>query len=595
MSEGDTNGLAGADDHDDPAPGHDPAGARRPLRRPRRGDRGCSCWPPCAVSTCCSSGRRARRRPGSSTSSASWSARSSSATCSPGSPSRRSCSARSTSGVRGRHLPDQDREMLPEAEIVFLDEVFQGSSAILNTLLTLLNERRFNNGAEARTVPLISLYGATAAPPEDPALLPFSDRFLLRLELDPVGEDRLADLLDGRLGAGERAMGARSPARSPLVTPDELRELAAQVRHVELKPVMPGLPAAGQGAPGAGEHAVRPARGARPQARRGRVPAARGEIASAVDLWPLWHFWTDPGDAQLVQQAVTERIADDPSTPSRPGQDRGGNPGRWPVRGGPAELRPVRRHRGRGHGDPSARWAGSGVSCTPTIPARSPRRPPSTASSLKWRPLYPEERSCVTRARSPPAPPGRSPRRGAPRSSARRALSGTVTGRASLTQPLGSMLADPARRAFEQAVVADPRWQLDGGVRPRGPRRPGPLPARHRRAGDQRRAVGLRRGGGIGHAGLEGTVEGTVEATAEASYYDDGYGGRTRSRARREAQAAAEREADKKAQADAEKARRKAERKAEAAQAGDHSGVRPRRNVTRRPGSPPSASAAARS
>src|ERR1700677_4792230 len=63
--------------------------------------------------------------------------------------------------------------MLPEAEIVFLDEVFHGSSAILNTLLTLLNERRFHNGAEFKPTPLISLFGATATPPEDPAILPF--------------------------------------------------------------------------------------------------------------------------------------------------------------------------------------------------------------------------------------------------------------------------------------------------------------------------------------------------------------------------------------------------------------------------------------
>ncbi|EOD1966887.1 AAA family ATPase, partial [Listeria monocytogenes] len=56
---------------------------------------------------------------------------------------------------------------LPEAHFVFLDEIFKSNSAILNSLLTLINERLFyNNGTPIKT-PLISLIGASNEYPEE--------------------------------------------------------------------------------------------------------------------------------------------------------------------------------------------------------------------------------------------------------------------------------------------------------------------------------------------------------------------------------------------------------------------------------------------
>ncbi|MFD9598175.1 AAA family ATPase [Kitasatospora sp. NPDC059973] len=96
--------------------------------------------------------------------------------------------------------------MLPEAEIAFLDEVFLGSTAVLNTLLGLLNERVFRRGGTVLHSPLRVCVGAANHLPDDPALAAFADRFLARVFVEPVADARLEELLE----AGRR------PAASPL-------------------------------------------------------------------------------------------------------------------------------------------------------------------------------------------------------------------------------------------------------------------------------------------------------------------------------------------------------------------------------------------
>ena len=84
---------------------------------------------------------------------------------------------------------------LPKASIAFLDEIFKANSAILNALLTLLNEREFDNGAERVATPLMAVVGASNELPESAELDALFDRFLLRLHLEPVSKQEFANLL----------------------------------------------------------------------------------------------------------------------------------------------------------------------------------------------------------------------------------------------------------------------------------------------------------------------------------------------------------------------------------------------------------------
>jgi MoxR-like ATPase len=118
--------------------------------------------------------------------------------------------------------------MLPEGEFVFLDELFNANSAILNNLLTVLNERIYRRGAETHKLPLLSLFAASNHLPEDDALRALFDRFLLRCHVDNLKRDEMPRLL---------AAGWELEQSGPLessVSATDLRALGQQVYRVEL-------------------------------------------------------------------------------------------------------------------------------------------------------------------------------------------------------------------------------------------------------------------------------------------------------------------------------------------------------------------------
>jgi MoxR-like ATPase len=121
--------------------------------------------------------------------------------------------------------------MLPEAEFVFLDELFNANSAILNNLLTVLNERIYRRGAETHALPLLSLFSASNHLPEDEALRALFDRFLLRCHVASLGREAMPRLL----AAGWALEQATTATAS--VSAADLRALARQVYQVDLTPV----------------------------------------------------------------------------------------------------------------------------------------------------------------------------------------------------------------------------------------------------------------------------------------------------------------------------------------------------------------------
>jgi MoxR-like ATPase len=203
--------------------------------------------------------------------------------------------------------------MLPGAAVAFLDEVFQGSSAILNTLLTLVHERVFHNGAERQPVPLITLVGASNELPTDTTLRAFSDRFALRAELAPVPDARLDELLDkGWLIELERMEAARRAARGaralPTLAEAAMRRLHERLPEVSVVAVRPlyGQILRELRAEGVSLSDRRMVKGLKLIA--GAALMDNRTEAQVSDLWPLRHVWTTPEDAAVLRQIVDQHL-----------------------------------------------------------------------------------------------------------------------------------------------------------------------------------------------------------------------------------------------------------------------------------------------
>lgn len=125
------------------------------------------------------------------------------------------------------------KNKLPEAEIAFIDEIFNANSAILNMFLTIMNERVLYDGYNEVRVPLWSMIAASNAVPDEPELQALYDRFLFKHFVKPVSEDKWAQLLE----ACWRIESGVYEKVEPVLNMDQIRGLNKLLFRVDLSPV----------------------------------------------------------------------------------------------------------------------------------------------------------------------------------------------------------------------------------------------------------------------------------------------------------------------------------------------------------------------
>ena len=204
--------------------------------------------------------------------------------------------------------------MLPEASLVFLDELFNANSAILNSLLTALNEKIFRRGKETRMLPALMFVGASNILPEDDTLAALLDRFLIRVKCDYVDPDLLQEVLLAGRALDKKA----SDAGRPLISPEEIIRMQQACLQVDLSPIMGQYIDVVHNLRNTGIK-VSDRRAVKLQNLIAASALICGRTVAAIsDLWVLKHIWDTEEQIEILAGIISHIIEKDDSPNAHP-------------------------------------------------------------------------------------------------------------------------------------------------------------------------------------------------------------------------------------------------------------------------------------
>ncbi|MGI9650261.1 AAA family ATPase [Chryseobacterium sp. RLHN22] len=203
--------------------------------------------------------------------------------------------------------------MMPEASMVFLDEIFNANSAILNSLLMALNEKIFKRGKETKNLPVLMFVGASNVLPEDEALNALFDRFLIRINVDYVNPELLQQLL-----LAGRKLENNIETETPEILSNEIKELQNLCRTIDLKPIYEVylntiITLRNTGIAISDRRAVK----LQNLIAASALICGRNE-AILSDLWVLKHIWDTEEQIEILEGIINRTIEKDENPKSHP-------------------------------------------------------------------------------------------------------------------------------------------------------------------------------------------------------------------------------------------------------------------------------------
>ena len=214
--------------------------------------------------------------------------------------------------LREGDLVTNTEGMLPEANLIFLDELLNANSAILNSLLMVLNEKVFRRGRENRPLPVVMIVGASNHLPEDEALHALFDRFLIRVRCDYVDPALLNNVLDAGWKLEQKEM-----IDKPEISAEDIFEIQSMIGGVDLQDIRPAYINLVEMLRNAGVR-VSDRRAVKLQ----RLIAASALLckrtkAIASDMWVMRYIWDTEEQQEIIAGIINTVVEADKDSPNQ--------------------------------------------------------------------------------------------------------------------------------------------------------------------------------------------------------------------------------------------------------------------------------------